>query len=174
MMDPLATVDDWVVYAGVPAPEGAQELLDAASANIRDYCGWPIGSHTVDREEYDGEGQRILSLRALAVTSVSEVRVDGAVVADWRLSRRYGQLERVGGRWPAGFGRIQVDYTAGFNPIPPNLVKICVELAAKAASVPLDVSSETMDRRTIRYREAAVVGGLDAAALERYRLGARP
>lgn len=170
----LATVEDWPVYAGAPAPEDAQVLLDAAAANILDYCGWPIGPHEVEGEEYDGEGQRVLTLRTLAVVDVDEIRVDGAPVTDWRLSRRYGQLERTSGAWPAGFGRIQVDYAAGFDPVPPNLVKICVELAAKAATVPLDVSSETMDRRTIRYREAAALAGLDAAALERYRLGARP
>ena len=170
----LATVDDWPVYAGEVAPEHAQELLDAAAANIIDFAGWPIGPHTVEAEEYDGEGQRVLTLRALAVASVDEVRVDGAAVTDWRLSRRYGQLERSSGSWPCGFGRIQVDYVAGFDPVPPNLVKLTVELAAKASSVPLDVSSETMDRRTIRYREAAAVTGLDAAALERYRLGPRP
>jgi len=170
----LATVEDWPVYAGAPAPEDAQALLDAAAANIVDYAGWPIGPHTVDGEEYDGEGQRVLTLRTLAVVSVDEVRVDGDPVNDWRLSRRYGQLQRTAGAWPDGFGRIQVDYTAGFDPVPPNLVKLCVELAAKASTVPLDVSSETMDRRTIRYREAAQVTGLDMAALERYRLGARP
>lgn len=170
----LATVEDWPVYAGSPAPEHAQALLAAASANIIDYAGWPIGPHEVEAEEYDGEGQRVLTLRALAVASVDEVRIDGVVVTGWRLSRRYGQLERVSGSWPAGFGRIEVDYTAGFDPVPPNLVKLTVELAAKAVAVPLDVSSETMDRRTIRYREAAAVTGLDAAALERYRLGARP
>lgn len=173
-MTSLATVDDWPVYAGGPVPQDAQALLDAASQNIVDYCGWPIGPHTVEGEEYDGEGQRVLTLHAFAVASVDEVRVDGTPVSGWRLSRRYGQLERTSGVWPAGFGRIEVDYMAGFDPVPPNLVKLTVELAAKAAAVPLDVSSETMDRRTIRYREAAVVGGLDAAALERYRLGARP
>lgn len=170
----LATVDDWPVYAGEVAPEHAQALLDAAAQNIIDYCEWPIGPHEVDGEEYDGEGQRVLTLRSLAVASVAEVRVDGAPVTDWRLSRRYGQLQHTSGAWPCGFGRIEVDYTAGFDPVPPNLVKLCVELAAKASSVPLDVSSETMDRRTIRYREAAQVTGLDAAALERYRMGPRP
>ena len=170
----LATVEDWPVYAGAPAPEDAQALLDAAAQNIIDFCEWPIGPHSVEGEEYDGEGQRVLTLRSLAVASVDEVRVDDEPVTDWRLSRRYGQLQRTPGSWPDGFGRISVDYMAGFDPVPPNLVRICVELAAKASSVPLDVSSETMDRRTIRYREAAAVTGLDAAALERYRLGARP
>lgn len=173
-MTSLATVDDWLIYAGSPTPDDAQALLDAASQNIVDYAGWPIGPHEVEGEEYDGEGQRILTLRAFAVASVDEIRVDGSPVLDWRLSRRYGQLERTSGAWPAGFGRITVDYTAGFDPVPPNLVKLCVELAVKAVAVPLDVSSETMDRRTIRYREAAVVTGLDAAALERYRMGPRP
>lgn len=173
-MTSLATVDDWPVYAGGPVPDDAQALLDAASQNIIDYCEWPIGLHTVQAEEYDGEGQRVLTLHAFAVASVDEVRVDSAPVSGWRLSRRYGQLERTSGVWPAGFGRIEVDYMAGFDPVPPNLVKLCVELAAKAVAVPLDVSSETMDRRTIRYREAAQVTGLDAAALERYRLGPRP
>lgn len=173
-MTSLATVDDWPIYAGGPVPDGAQAMLDAASQNIIDYAGWPIGRHTVESEEYDGEGQRVLTLHAFAVASVDEVRVDGAPVSGWRLSRRYGQLERTGGVWPSGFGRIEVDYTAGFDPIPPNLVKLTVELAAKAIAVPLDVSSETMDRRTIRYREASAVTGLDAAALDRYRMGPRP
>lgn len=170
----LATAEDWPIYAGAPVPEHVEELLAAASANIIDFAGWPIGAHSVQGEEYDGEGQRVLTLHTLALVSVNEVRIDGAPVADFRVSRRYGQIERTSGAWPVGFGRIQVDYESGFSPVPPNLVKICVELAAKASSVPLDVSSETMDRRTIRYREAAAVGGLDAAALERYRLGPRP
>ncbi|HLU76143.1 MAG TPA: hypothetical protein VKZ82_28455 [Nonomuraea sp.] len=170
----LATVDDWPVYAGEPVPEDAAALLAASSESITDYCGWPIGLHAVEAEEYDGLGQRVLTLHTLALVEVDAVRVDGAEVTDFRVSRRYGQIERTSGVWPCGFGRIQVDYTAGFDPVPPHLVKLAVELAAKAASTPLDVASETMDRRTIRYREAAVIGGLDAAALERYRLGPRP
>lgn len=170
----LATPGDWPKYVSVPAPEHAQELLDAATANIVDYCGWPIARAPVTGEVYDGPGGRVLTLLTMALESVEAVRVDGDPVTDFRVSPRYAQLQRTSGVWPEGFGRIEVDYTAGFDPVPASLVKLCVQLAARGVSVPLAMQSETVDRRTVRFREAAAVTGFDAWSLERYRLGARP
>lgn len=170
----LATPADWPKYVASPAPEHAQELLDAASANIVDYCEWPIARTAVTGEVYDGPGGRVLSLLAMRLVSVEAVRVDGAAVTGFRTSPRYAQLQCTAGVWPEGFGRIEVDYTAGFDPVPASLVKLCVQLAARGVSVPLAMASETVDRRTVRFREAAAVTGFDAWSLERYRLGARP
>lgn len=170
----LATPDDWPKYVSMPAPEHAEELLDAATANITDYCEWPIARTVVTGEVYDGPGGRVLTLLTMGLASVEEVRVDGEAVTDFRMSPRYAQLQRIDGMWPEGFGRIEVGYTAGFDPVPASLVKLCVQLAARGASVPLAMASETVDRRTVRFREAAAVTGFDAWSLERYRLGARP
>lgn len=170
----LATAEDWPKFVSGPVPAHADDLLAAASANITDYCGWPIAAAPVVGEEYDGHGGHVLTLFAFNLVSVEEVRVDGVPVTDFRVSRRYGQLQRTSGCWPEGYGRIQVDFTYGYDPVPANLVKLCVEVASRGSTIPLDVQSETVDRLTLRYRDATAVTGFDAMALERYRLGARP
>ncbi|MFV2198457.1 hypothetical protein [Nocardiopsis sp. LOL_012] len=179
-MDPswpvLATVDDWPRFTAAIQPDHAEHLLAAASANIQDWCGWHIARHTVMGEEYDGPGGDVLTLHTMHLADVAAVRVDGLPLTPggYRVSRRYGQLERVGDRWPAGFGRVEVDYTAGFDPIPPNLVQLCVEVAARGANIPVAVSSETVDRRTVRFRAAVELSEFDRSALSRYWLGPKP
>lgn len=172
---PLATVDDWPHHTEARQPDHAEHLLAAASRNIQDWCGWHIARWEVDGDEYDGRGNRLLTLHAMRVHEVRAVRVDGVTLPDsgWRLSRRYGQLERVGGRWPVGFGRIEVDHTSGFAPAPPNLVQLCVEVAARGSNIPISVESETVDRRTVRFRAAVELSEFDHAALGRYHLGPR-
>ncbi|WP_160051289.1 hypothetical protein [Nocardiopsis sp. FR26] len=176
-MDPswpvLATVEDWPRFTEARQSDHAEHLLAAASANIQDWCGWPIARYTAAGEEYDGRGGRVLTLHTMRLHEVTGVRVDGAPV-EFRVSRRYGQLERVGGHWPVGFGRIEVDYTAGYTPTPPNLVQLCVEVAARGANIPISVASETVDRRTVRFRAAVELSEFDHAALSAYRLGPKP
>ncbi|MBB6172179.1 hypothetical protein HNR23_002239 [Nocardiopsis mwathae] len=169
----LATLEDWGRHSDVPPPPHAPALLAAACQNIVDCCGWPIERHTVDGEEYDGHGGRVLTLHTMRLRQVHEVRVDGKPVAGYRVSHRYAQLHHPHG-WPQGFGRITVDYTAGYDPVPDNLAALAVGLAARAASVPAGVVSETVDRLTVRYAQATALDPLDEAALDRYRLGARP
>ncbi|MFE7462256.1 hypothetical protein ACWFMI_25325 [Nocardiopsis terrae] len=172
----LATTSDWPNHTEARQPDHAEHLLAAASRNIQDAAGWHIARWEVDGDEYDGRGNRILTLHAMNVHEVRAVRVDGAPLTphvDYRLSRRYGQLERVGGRWPAGFGRIEVDHTSGFDPVPPNLTQLCVEVAARGANIPVSVASETVDRRTVRFRAAVELSEFDHFALARYALGPR-
>ncbi|CAM4138189.1 hypothetical protein [Nocardiopsis rhodophaea] len=168
----LATLDDWGRYFDVPPPPHAPSLLAAACQNIIDFCGWPIERHTVE-EEYDGHGGRVLTLHTMRLREVHGVRVDGQPVNDFRVSRRYAQI-RHPTAWPEGFGRIIVSYTAGYEPVPDNIAALAVGLASRAASVPAGVVSETVDRLTVRYAQATKLDPLDEAALERYRLGARP
>ncbi|MEE2040182.1 hypothetical protein Q8791_23475 [Nocardiopsis sp. CT-R113] len=170
---PLATLDDWPRFTEARQPDHAEHLLAAAGRNIQDWCGWPITRYTAVGEEYDGRGGRVLTLHTMRLHEVAEVRVDGAPV-QFRVSRRYGQLERVGGCWPVGFGRIEVDYTAGFDPAPPNLTQLCVEVAARGSNIPVSVSSETVDRRTVRFRAAVELSEFDYSALSRYHLGPKP
>lgn len=174
---PLATVDDWDRFTEARQPEHAEHLLSAASRNIQDAAGWHIGRWEVDGDEYDGRGGRYLTLHTMRVHQVRAVRVDGVPVpagTGFRVSRRYGQLERVGGTWPVGFGRIEVDHTSGFDPVPPNLTQLCVEVAARGANIPISVESETVDRRTVRFRAAVELSEFDHAALGRYHLGPKP
>lgn len=172
----LVSPDDWDKYTTTPPPPNVATLLAAASQNIVDYCGWPIARFTATGEEYDGRGETVLSLRAMNLVEVHEVRVDGQPVTDFRVSKRYAQLQRAAG-WPCGFGRVEVDYTAGYDPIPTNLAAVVVGLVVAATAVPVGVVSETVDRVTIRYRDAEAatrLGEFDRLAVDCYRLGPRP
>lgn len=168
----LATVDDWPKYTDVPLPEHAEAKLAAASNKVVAYCGWPIAATTTEAE-HDGDGSTILTLDTAHLVAVHEVIVSDRAVTDYQVSRRKAQLRRAS-RWPVGFGNILVTYEHGYEEVPPDLVELVVGLAARVSAVPVGVVSETVDRLTVRYEKAISLDVFDQAALDSYRLGARP
>lgn len=118
----------------VKAPDGVdpEAWADALDA-IRVHCGWHVAPSAAMTLRVDGRGGRVLLLPSLHVTRVVEVRVDGVVTSAYRWSEG-GMLERTGGVWPVGFGRIEVDLEHGFDDLPRPVSRIARSLTSAAAT----------------------------------------
>lgn len=117
------TIDDVRTYVGGRLDDvdddALQELLDAALAAARRYCGWKVTPVVADDEfTVDGPGGRVLSLptlNLLAVTTVTECGVT-LDVTKLDVSRRKGTVEKNPcGHWSHRDGSIAVKITHGFT-----------------------------------------------------------
>lgn len=102
--------------------EPLQEMLDAALAAARRYCGWPVTPVVIDDElTVDGPGGRVLSLPTLNLITVTTVTEEGVALDVTKLdvSRRKGTVQKRhfyhGGRWSHRNGSITVKITHGFT-----------------------------------------------------------
>ncbi|MEV7268409.1 hypothetical protein AB0N38_33120 [Micromonospora aurantiaca] len=131
-MASLVDVADWSKYTPVPPPGNAQALLDAASSLIRGHCGWSI-SREVDVDlVLDGNGGRVLLLPTLRLDAVTVTVDEQPLVPDvdfeWSTS---GILRRLSGCWPDRYRSIGARLTHGYAPVPADVQKLCVALAAR-------------------------------------------
>lgn len=96
-----------------------QELLDAALAAARRYCGWPVSPVVADEDVVvDGPGGRVLSLPTLNLIEVTAVVEDGVTldVSKLDVSRRKGTVRKYPwGCWSHRDGAIAVTMTHGFT-----------------------------------------------------------
>lgn len=114
----------------------AQLLLTIATGMIDAETGQTL-EHGAVTSELDGTGTTVLLLPRWPVTAVSSVTViddlDEAPKTlveddDYRWSS-YGRLRRRRCRWPCIERAVEVVYTAGWDPIPDDVVGICLRLA---------------------------------------------
>jgi hypothetical protein len=97
-----------------------QDMLDAALAAARRYCGWSVTPVATDDElVIDGPGGRVLSLPTLNLIEVTAVTECGVVLDVTKLdvSRRKGTVEKQSwyGCWSHRDGAISVTITHGFT-----------------------------------------------------------
>lgn len=189
-LPPLATVDQLAIRAGRPAsdPLLAARLTDA-SRRFREAVGWDV-SRTEGAHELNGDGGRILLLPVKHVDTVTSVRVDDVVLVarrDYRVDRRNGMLERVGGVWPSGLGRIEVGYIYGFDAetrdtatpagllhVPEGIQGAVLGMAEILLNVTAGLVSRTVLGDTIQFGAASTVGTTQdwAEAVNDYRIRA--
>jgi hypothetical protein len=168
---PLADLNDWGNYATGDPPSNAEALLDAASGLVRTYCGWSISEEIVDGAVFDSDGSKLLLLPTLHLTVVTQVLVDGTEVTDFTWSQM-GALAREG-CWPAGFRRITVSFTHGWNPVQAEVKAMVVGLVSRVSTTPANLEQKTVGAVTYRYTEAGasmVLGSAEQRVLDRYRL----
>lgn len=178
-MRQLATMRDLERLAGSAAAqhERAESCLDAASAVIRGYCGWPISRVEELTVQLDPAGERRLALPCAWLTEVHTVSVNGHPETGYRWSRS-GLIERESGRWPAGLGSVEVTFSGGFDPVPPEVIAAAVSYAVKGlSSADLHgprVTQETVGPVSWTYADpgssAAELSSAEQAALVPYRL----
>lgn len=156
----------------------AELLLDLAAGAVEDECGQAL-ELAPDTAVLDGTGTGRLILPRWPVTAVDTVTLleDGDVLeegprADYTWSRS-GVLHRKCGRWPCEAQAIEVDYTAGHDPIPKSVARIVLRLAADAWNNPLKVSAETLGDHSLTYASAAEanmeITEADRRILSKYR-----
>lgn len=117
------TLDDLARFTKERLPgdddEYAQELLDAALAGARRYCGWPVSPVIEDDEvTVDGPGGRVLSLPTRNLLELSEVIENGVALDVTKLdvSRRKGTVEKYPyGWWTGRASGIAVTMTHGLT-----------------------------------------------------------
>lgn len=145
----------------------ADRLLQA-EADVRDYCGWHIAPSRDETITVDGSGGRILDLPSLYVTDVASVTEDGTLLETTTyVWREWGVIERLGCSW--GTGKIEVELTHGYSPVPPNITGVVQALAARAVGASATVSREQVGQVSRSYLADGLSPG-QIATLDHYRI----
>ena len=114
-LESLISVEDFkLLCPGLSSTdEQIQAVLYAASAAIRDYCGWHVAPSLECTYTGDGEG-RLLVLPAMGVTDVSSLEVDSAAVTDYEWTAA-GMVRLKSRVFPDAWRSVECVYTAGFS-----------------------------------------------------------
>lgn len=133
-MNALATLQDLTKYKVEYDDEQlAQSLLDSVSSAIRSAAGCPItlGTYTID---IPSEQSRKLDLPCKAVRDVHTVLLDGKPCDDWV---RFGSAlyrDKPWGPFNQPPITVTVTLTAGWDPIPEDIVRMCCAYVAAGIS----------------------------------------
>lgn len=167
--DSLATPTDLALFAvGALSSQDAQSLLDIASDDARQFAGWHISEHDYD-VLLDSAGDRVLMLPAMQLTSVDSIEVRGVEVPaesyEWST---HGAVE-ARGRWPRGRRIIRAQFTAGYNPVPGDIIGAVCGLAARKASTRGGFTSQRIGSLSL---SGQLRGGFEdpEGTLSRYKL----
>lgn len=173
-MEPLATLNDLDTYQVDHADKDklAQGLLASVSSAIRDAAGCPItlGTYTV---VIPSEQSRKLDLPCKAVRDVQAVTLDGKPCDDWV---RFGSAlyrEKPWGQFNHPPVPVEVTLTAGWDPIPDDIVRMCCAYVAAGLSQHEDggpgahrgVAYERIDDAQVGYVQGGGADIIDATEL---------
>lgn len=184
-LDPLATVAD-LVALGLTVDDTetpiVERYLAVASTAVRQAAGSPI-SQTTSTVTLEGEADQRLRLPGPPITAVTDVKLDGTAVTDWRL--RSDRLWRFGG-WTGfdGPSEVEVTQTHGLPEVPADIVDLVGRLVAGAlASYRADddgaslgtqvVTSERIGDYAVTYGGDGLATDMELPAYLRDRLAAR-
>ena len=157
--------------------EGLDIALAAASAAIRNYCGWHIAPSLTCKATSWGGG-RYLFLPWAAMTAVASVTENGVTLDparyDWAAK---GVIRRRDGFYwcDAAWNTIVVTATAGYDTVDNVLQQVIIQLVGNALVAPLGVREEHAGQVGITYNQTGngMTGGItltprDEALLEPY------
>jgi hypothetical protein len=194
MADPsFATTEQYEQMIKGTAPENTQAVLDAASAQIRRYCGWHIAPIHVDEVMVlDGPGGPDLMLPTLnligvieaveRVTWTADATVIPATDLDWS---RIGTIRKQGrGHWTPRLRGLTVTATHGYEMTDvPDLTQLVLTSAARTLGNPYGVTQQAVGGVSISMPAGATAAGGGGViplegdqllALDVYRLERRP
>jgi hypothetical protein len=112
----------------------AQMALRDATAAIRNYCRQYLERVNGETVTLDSTGGTRLFLPELPVLSISSVVENGETLVvddDYKLGQ-HGILHRIGSEWAEGIQIIVIVYTHGWQPVPDDIVAVCVRAASRA------------------------------------------
>lgn len=163
----METRSGGVIAASTP---GLQIELDAATRAIRNYCAW----HIAEREDIRWRKVRRIPgevwLPAMEVEAITACTIDGfdaiAAGTDIEFDPETG--------WTNLWGRsLDITFTAGYPDIPPDLITLCIEMAAGPLVAELGLEKEQAGSVSVTYaRPSNVVSPADFPRLAAYKLGA--
>ncbi|WP_156459338.1 hypothetical protein [Microbacterium sp. Leaf436] len=151
------------------------EELDAATAVIRSYCRWHIARTETDlKHRHRTRLREDVWLPATQITAITAVKLDGKNVDDLTNI----DIDPDTG-WTSLRGSVvDVTYTAGFEEVPADLVKLTMKLVARSLSNPLDVIRQQVATGSVSYSHVSpnvAAGGTllphEMAQLDAYRVG---
>lgn len=132
-MQPFATLSQAREFLGIQTQDEdalLTRLLKAASGWIRAYLNRDINAADYE-DALDGSGNALMRLPNYPVISVTSVVVDGVTIPATSFVVRDGVLRRRdGGSWGRGIGNAVVNYRAGYEEIPDEVVQACLEVVA--------------------------------------------
>lgn len=175
MSNDLVDASDLAHLPGYPFTEAE---VDDAVANVRAACEWhvaPERSETVVLDVVCGESRlRLPTRRLVSVEEIVDLDTETAIAASsYRVSAALGQVFRKFSYWPTGYGRLQVEFTHGYEEVPRDLLAVLGESITTARR---DQSVKTLE--TLDFQAGFGAGGASitsnpigtGGALERYRL----
>lgn len=153
-------------------PADDDERLDQAEGVVRDHCGWHIAPSRTDTVRIFGAplGGPIL-LPSMYVTAVVSVTDQGTLVDPSAYDfETAGILRRVdGAAWACGAGVIEVEFTHGYDDVPPAVTRAVQSVAAQ---MPSGLKSKTAGPFSETYFDG--MSDMDRASLSRYRIPVGP
>lgn len=151
-----------------------QSNINAVTARFRNYCGWHIVGPLDCTATMDG-GERIVWLPATHVTAIESVTVCGTDVTDQCQWSRRGELRLPYS--PDVLRAVVVEYTAGFDTAPDDLMSLVAHRVVHEVALPFGVQQETAGSVSVSYAHSATntqsavhLAVSDKAALAAYRL----
>ena len=131
--------------------------ISAASAAIRDYCGWHVAPAVTCIAGVYG-GSRLLHLPFRAVSSITKIEENGVELdpSTYALDPRgLGEIARKGGFFWCGldWNTITVTAVAGYD-TPAILKQVCAQIVGNALAGPLGVKEEHAGQVGITYANA--------------------
>ena len=169
-LPPLMSVEEYNAatnnaYANNPA---LSDTLAAASAAVRNICGWHVAPSLECVADLTAEG-RLVRIPAKLITEITTVTDGGAQLGAGEYEANTNGLIRRCGftRWAQGWEAVHIEYTAGYDlDAAPDLANIVMRIVDAALSVPVGVASETAGNVSISYSGAAA--GVAASAAQAY------
>lgn len=162
---PLIDLDAFNALTGGKWDDDArvESMLDAASAAVRNYCGWHIVPNIACRATIDTDAPtRSLWVPTTCMTSLDSITVgDGEIEAEWS---RIGQI-RTHAYVPRGLQAATVEYHAGLNAVPPDLAAVVAGVIVHAVALSYGVTSESAGGVSVSYASGAAYGGAAMASL---------
>ncbi|MCV7009484.1 hypothetical protein [Mycobacterium gordonae] len=122
---------DLAYLAGAPFSQGE---INAAVVTVQNAAKWHIAPEITSTVVLDVACMEpVLRLPTRYLVEVIEVRdldTDTVIAANrYRVSRAFGQIRYRCGYWPAGYGRVQVEFDHGYETVPADLLPLIAEAA---------------------------------------------
>lgn len=151
----------------------AEMLLGQASAEIRGICGWDIDAAT-QTVTLDSDGGRLLFLPAMQVSDVTAVLANDTTlpVGSYTWSALGMLARRDGACWPSGLRVVTVTFTAGYDPVPASVQRLCLRMAAAGLAHPDGASAVRLGSLSLTYGHSGSDDEDPDVVLTRYRLPA--
>jgi len=158
-LPPLVGDDEFAAATGYKwdCNGGTDAAIAAASAAIRNYCGWHVSPVLGCTAKLTARG-RVAAIPAKMVVSIESVSENGAELSPGQYEARAdGLLRRACFRnWTGRWEGIEVAYEAGFDPSAvPDIAQACIHLAEAALAAPAGVASESAGGVSVSYSTAS-------------------
>jgi len=151
-----------------PAPPLDAEAVEAATDQIRTFCGWHIAPSAPEVITLDGPGGRVLILPTLRLNAVASITVDGVALPSTAYTwTGAGVITRVdGGFWSSKPQSIVASVTHGYAVCPAAVRRELRRLAASPAGGPMGLTQGQIGSLSVTYGPPQ----LDVSAVGAYTL----